>query len=76
MPPSGFSKPVVDGALRFIGGCYQDLLEEIKSGKHASLEEAIGYELSQIKKALDSIHISDNGQLVDRRNSDEPMVLK
>ena len=66
MPPSGFNKHVVDGALAFVRGCYLDLLEEVRSGKHASYEEAIEYELSQIEKVLSRLHITPNGELVER----------
>jgi hypothetical protein len=75
MPPSGFSKPVIAGALQFVGGCYRDLLQEVKDGKHASFEKAIEYELSQINKALRSLHINQQGNLVDIQTK-EPLILK
>lgn len=73
MPPSGFSKPVVKGALAFIEGCYRELLQEVRDGKHENFEKAIEYELSQIQKALDHIHIDDDGVLVDRHNKGKLM---
>lgn len=75
MPPSGFSKPVVKGALQFVEGCYRDLLQEVQDGKHADFESAIKYELSQIDKALSSLHINDDGALVDRVTG-ESILLK
>ena len=48
MPPSGFNRNIVEGALTFVRGCYIELLHEVKSGKHASYEAAIEYELGQI----------------------------
>lgn len=67
MPPSGFSKPVVKGALQFIGGCYRDLLQEVREGKHPSFEAAIEFELKQIERVLERIHINEKGELVDRK---------
>ena len=63
MPPSGFSQKAVNGALIFVQGCYEDLLKEVRSGKHESYEAGIEYEISQIKKALMSIHINEEGKL-------------
>jgi len=67
MPPSGFNKRSVQGSLQFIRGCYQDLLEEVRSGKHPTVEEAIEFELGQIKKALGQLHITPKGKLVKRK---------
>ncbi len=75
MPPSGFSKAVVAGAIQFVGGCYRDLLQEVQDGKHESFETAIKYELSQIEKALQSIHIDDQGSLVNKETKD-PLIFK
>lgn len=66
MPPSGFSTNAVKGALQFIEGCYKDLLQEVKEGKHASIEDAIEYELRQIESALSQIHIDEGGVLVNK----------
>jgi hypothetical protein len=66
MPPSGFSKPAVKGALQFILACYQDLLEEVRVGKHKNYKAAIKYEIKQIKKALGKVHIDRKGNLVER----------
>lgn len=66
MPPSGFSKKAVSGALQFIGSCYEDLLAEVASGKHPDIETAIKYELNQIESALAQLHIDDMGRLVKR----------
>ncbi|NQV89705.1 MAG: hypothetical protein HQ488_05255 [Parcubacteria group bacterium] len=66
MPPSGFSKRAVKGALVFIQTCYEDLLEEVQSGKHASFEEGIKFEISQLEKALLKLHIDQEGRIVER----------
>lgn len=66
MPPSGFSQRAVQGALVFVQTCYEDLLEEVRSGKHVSFEAAIQFEISQIEKALTKLHIDPAGQLVER----------
>lgn len=66
MPPSGFSPKAVQGSLVFIQSCYEDLLDEVRSGKHKNYEEAIGFEIAQIKKALGKLHINAVGELIDR----------
>ena len=66
MPPSGFSKRAVEGALVFIQTCYQDLLEETRSGKHATFEEAIEFEIRQLELALSKLHINQEGKIVER----------
>lgn len=66
MPPSGFSKQAVNGALVFIKTCYQDLLKEVKEGKHKDFESAIDYEIGQIDKALMKLHIDHEGSLTER----------
>lgn len=66
MPPSGFNQRAVTGALEFVKGCYEDLIEEVQSGKHPDFESAIKYELSQLKKALESVHIDKDGRVVER----------
>jgi len=66
MPPSGFSQKAVKGALIFVQGCYEDLLEEVHSGKHKSYEEGIKYEIAQINKALMKLHIDDKGNLTEK----------
>jgi len=66
MPPSGFSQKAVKGSLIFIQSCYEDLLEEVRAGKHKSYEEGIKYEISQIEKALTKLHIDSSGNIVDR----------
>ena len=66
MPPSGFNTKVVKGALEFVSGCYYDLLDEVRSGKHVSFEAAIQFELSQISKALATLHINKYGNVVHR----------
>ena len=76
MPPSGFSVHVVKGALQFVGGCYRVLLQEVRDGKHADFEQAIEFELGQIEKALDHIHINNIGELVDRYDHSQTLVLK
>ncbi len=66
MPPSGFSQKAVKGALIFVQGCYEDLLEEVRSGKHQSYEEGIKYEIEQIERALLKLHVDADGNLVER----------
>jgi len=66
MPPSGFSKKAVTGALVFVQGCYEDLLEEFRSGKHENYEDAIEFEIAQIEKALSKLHIDPEGNFVER----------
>ena len=66
MPPSGFSSNAVRGALMFVKGCYIDLLEEVRSGKHESYEEGIEFELRQIDKALSRLHIDADGRITER----------
>ena len=67
MPPSGFSRKAVDGALVFIKSCYEDLMDEVKQGKHEDYEAAISYEISQIDKALMKLHIDSEGNLTERK---------
>lgn len=67
MPPSGFSNRAVKGSLQFIQACYEDLLAETHSGKHASYEEAIEFEIQQIGRALEQLHINEKGRLVERK---------
>ena len=66
MPPSGFSKQTVEGLLMFVKGNYEDLREEVRSGKHPSVEAAIDYEIAQLGKALEKLHINKEGELVER----------
>lgn len=66
MPPSGFNRPAVAGALLFAEAFYKDLLQEMQSGKYASYEEAIEQELKQIKGVLEKLHINEQGELVER----------
>lgn len=66
MPPSGFSKKAVNGALVFIQSCYEDLLTEVRAGKYKSFEEGIEKEIAQIKSALSDLHINSDGKLTTR----------
>lgn len=66
MPPSGFTPNAVKGSLLFIRTCYEDLLAEVRDGKHATYEEAIEHELKQIEKALEKLHIDSAGNLVQK----------
>ena len=66
MPPSGFSKKAVEGALVFIKTCYEDLQEEVAKGKHPSMEAAIDHEIRSIGNALSKLHIDKEGHLVER----------
>ena len=65
MPPSGFSKKAVEGALVFIKTCYEDLQQEVKDGKHPNFEAAIDYEITSIGNALSKLHINDKNELVE-----------
>ncbi|TSC71001.1 MAG: hypothetical protein G01um101449_215 [Parcubacteria group bacterium Gr01-1014_49] len=64
MPPSGFSRRTVKGLLTFVKGNYEDLREEVRSGKHLSIEAAIDHEIKQLGKALENLHIDKRGKLV------------
>lgn len=66
MPPSGFTRKAVLAATQFVGACYEDLLEEVRSGKHASIEEALEHEIGRIEKALAKAHITPEGELIER----------
>lgn len=66
MPPSGFSRKAVNGALVFVRSCYEDLLADVRSGKFSTYEEAIEYEIAQIDKALRGIYVSVDGHLLER----------
>ena len=52
MPPSGYSTRSADGLVVFLREAVTDLRAEVEAGKHASLEVALRYEVSQISKAL------------------------
>lgn len=56
MPPSGFSQKAINGLLIFVGSCYEDLLQEIKEGKHTE-GAAIKKELENINKYLKEFKI-------------------
>ena len=66
MPPSGFKKRAILGALQFVKSCYEGLLAEVRSGKYRTYEEAIEHELGQINTALEKAHIDAEGNLVER----------
>jgi hypothetical protein len=66
MPPSGFNQRAVKGALEFVKGCYEDLREEVRTGKYPNFELAIEFELMQLEIALSQLHIDKDGQLVER----------
>lgn len=68
MPPSGFSKRTVRGLLTFVKGNYEDLLKEVKDGKHPNVETAIKHEVAQLGKALSKLHINKSGKLVERNS--------
>jgi hypothetical protein len=55
------------GAMQFIQGCYEDLAEEVRSGKHPNFETALKHELSQLESALSKLHIDEKGNVVERR---------
>ena len=48
MPPSGYSTRSADGLVVFLREAVTDLRAEVEAGKHASLEVALRYEVSQI----------------------------
>lgn len=66
MPPSGFNTRSVRGALQFIQGCYEDLRDEVRTGKHPDFETAIDHEIRQIESALTKLHINERGEPVER----------
>ena len=51
MPPSGFSQKALNGLLMFVEACYEDLLQEIKTGKKTE-SQAIKEELDNIKNKI------------------------
>ena len=65
MPPCGFNTSSVRGALAFIRGCYEDLLDQVRSGKFESYEEAIEFELNRLT-ALSQLHIDESGKVTSR----------
>ncbi len=67
MPPSGYSPKAVAGALIFTKTTYEDLLAEVRSGKHETVEAAIEFEIGQIDKALTSLHINEKGEIAERK---------
>jgi len=66
MPPSGFNQNAVKDILIFVQSCYTDLLRDVHSGKFQTYDEAIQYELAQIKKALEKLHIDVHSNLIER----------
>lgn len=67
MPPCGFNQKAVKGALEFIKGCYEDLQQEVKEGKHPNFEAALDHELENLENALTKLHIDKEGNLVERK---------
>lgn len=67
MPPSGFSKKAISGLLRFVKANYEDLLAEVESGKHPDVISAIKFEIDNLDRALSKLHISENGDIVERQ---------
>ncbi len=66
MPPSGFDRNAVLGALAFAKALYESLLAEVRSGKYSSFEAAIEAELAKIEHALERAHLTPEGELVTR----------
>jgi hypothetical protein len=62
----GFEAHAVPGALGFIQGCYEDLLNSVRSGRFRNYEEAIDFELDQLAAVLGRLHIDEAGRLVSR----------
>ena len=56
MPPSGFSQKAINGLLLFVEACYEDLLQEMKSGKKTE-SQAIEEELDNIRSYLKSFKL-------------------
>jgi len=67
MPPSGFSKKAVKGLLLFVQSNYEDLLAEVKSGKHTDITSAIKSEIDNLEKALSKLDIDENGEIGERK---------
>ncbi len=59
MPPSGFSRHSVDGAVTFVRGCFDDLIAEVASSKHTSFKNGLAFEIQQINSALASPNCGD-----------------
>lgn len=56
------------GALVFIRACYEDLLEQAQAAGKSSVDLAdIEKEVRQIGEALEGVHITPEGRLVERR---------
>lgn len=62
MPPSGFNRKAVAGALQFVRACYEDLLEDVKTGKFGTYEEAIEHEMRTIDRALSDLHVQEGAE--------------
>ena len=57
MPPSGFNEKAIQGLLQFVEGCYDDLLEKIRTTPGLTIEKAITLELQDIRRALESFSL-------------------
>ena len=57
MPPSGFNEKAIVGLLQFVEGCYDDLLEKIRTTPNLTVEAAIKEELAEIRGALESFSL-------------------
>lgn len=50
--PKGYNDKAIAGLLKFLEGCFELILDEIKRGKPA--EEAIHEELAEIRRRLEA----------------------
>ena len=66
MPPSGYDEVAVEAIVRFTLANYEALERAWRSGKFKSFEEAITFEIGQLRKAIKGLHINKNGRLVRR----------
>ena len=75
MPPCGFNPSSVRGGLAFVRGCYEDLLDQVRSGKFTLYDEAIEFELRQIDTALSQLHVDESGKVNGFNTSSVPGAL-
>lgn len=66
MPPSGFNERAIRGLLEFVLENYKDLQKEVVEGKHPSADAAINFEIKNLERALQKLHVTPDGDIVER----------
>lgn len=66
MPPSGFRQSAVNHVVGFCRDNYKALQEEVRRGKHPSMEVAMEREVERLDKFLLRLHLDEEGRLVDK----------